>query len=110
MTDQEVRQLALDIVERRVFGTFCMQESEMHLLPQIFKPLLIMDPAEIPEDTVHVYEYMEKAGRRITNNSLTFFSCRFITASLMDRLSPVVLELIGEREHFLHVPQEEGSA
>jgi hypothetical protein len=99
MNEKELKQLALDVVEGRVFGTWNMKSCE-HDLPLVFMPLALMTEP-LPEDTAHIYEHLDKAGPMSVNGMPTFVSCRILLKEDSDKLMPMVRELIKQRKEFL---------
>lgn len=82
MEEKELKQLAIDISENKVFGTFHMNESEMSNMSYVFMPLVFMKEeqkqAMIDKKVVHFYEYYDKAGPRSVNGMPCFFSMSHI--------------------------------
>ena len=82
MEDKELKKLAIDIVENKVFGTFHMNKCEIANMGMIFMPLLFMSDEQKQElsnnKAVHFYEYLTEAGPRSVNGFPTFMSVRNI--------------------------------
>ena len=83
MEEKELRQLAIDISENKVFGTFHMKDSEMETnLGMVFMPFVFMSEEQrkemIDKKVVHFYEYIDKAGPRSVNGMPCFFSMKNI--------------------------------
>lgn len=49
MNESQQKKLAIDIVERRVFGTFNMKIHELDMLPLIFMPIVFINDKDRPE-------------------------------------------------------------
>lgn len=98
-TRKELKQLAIDIVEGKVFGTWNMDNP--HNIHSVFMVSLFMKKKDIPKDTVHFYEYMEKAGRWSVNGMPTFFSARVLNKKEAKILQPLVKEYKKQKESFL---------
>ena len=78
MDDKELKQLAIDISENKVFGTFHMNKCEIANLSAVFMPVVFMTDEQRQESSdnniVHFYEYYDKAGPRSVNGMPCFFS------------------------------------
>jgi len=96
-TDAELRQLAADAVEGRVFGSWMVGDTAS--LPLVFMPLAL--GAQLPKDTQHVYEYLEKAGPRGINGYPSFFSFHVLVKDEAERLQPLIDELVEQKKAFL---------
>lgn len=83
MEDIELKQLAIDISENKVFGTFHMKEREMERdterdIGAVFMPFLFMSDEQrkemVDKGVIHLYEYYDKAGPISVNGMPSFFS------------------------------------
>ncbi len=78
MTEKQLKQLAIDIVERKVFGTFQMSENDMNHLQIVFMPFIALNEEQRQkmndDKIIHVYEYYDKAGPRAVNGMPIFMS------------------------------------
>jgi len=79
MEDKELKQLAIDISENKVFGTFHMNEREIESnISIVFMPFAFMSNEQrkemVDKGVVHFYEYYDKAGPRSVNGMPCFFS------------------------------------
>ena len=101
MTEQELRQLALDMVEGKVFGTWDLPEDHQHLIGNIWMVLILGGADILTDDVAHVYEYLDKAGPRSVNGYPIFWSCRVLTKEDAKKLSPLIDKLEKQREAFL---------
>lgn len=100
MNNDELKQLALDIHEGKVFGTWNIPENESpDTAGVVFMPAIL--GAEIPEDVVHLYEYIEKAGPRSVNGMPIFMSMHILKRYDHEKLVPMINELKKQREEFL---------
>lgn len=101
-TEPELRQLALDIVEGRVFDSSQLGD-DAHLMGSVFMPLAFMEPVakEELETWGLVYEYMSAAGPRAINGYPMFMSCRVLHRDSVPRLRELVLELVDARKAFV---------
>lgn len=102
-TEQELKQLAIDIVEGKVFGTWNLRNPEDAKM--VFFPFGLMDSdlrdKLVSENVAHFYEYLSKAGERGVNGMPTFFSMNCITEEEMDILQPLIKQLREQKEVFL---------
>jgi hypothetical protein len=82
MSDDEIRRLAVDVCEGRVFGTWNIPECDARLVGSIFLPVGLGALAEMPAEEIdrfgEIYEYMDKAGERAINGYPMFFSMRLL--------------------------------
>jgi len=78
MDEKELKQLAIDISENKVFGTFHMNKCEIANMSTVFMPIIFMNDEQRKESAnnniVHFYEYYDKAGPRSVNGMPCFFS------------------------------------
>jgi hypothetical protein len=102
-TDQELKQLAIDIVEGKVFGTWNLENIDDVRL--VFMCSLFLEPEhleKIKADKVeHFYEYMDKATPRSVNGIPTFFSMHYLTQKELDILQPFINQYKEQKESFL---------
>lgn len=106
MTDAAIKQLALDVVEGRVFGSWQLHASERDsLLPVVFMPIIFLDAITIKQidadDIVHFYEYTSSAMPRGVNGCPTFGSMRMLDREDARRLDEQVKKLHVIRKAFL---------
>lgn len=102
-TEQELRQLALDVVEGKVFtDRHC---RDQHEVSRAFMILNLMDKAQMDEllakKPAMFYEYLDKAGPLAVNGNPTFFSLAFLTDDEFNIYAPLVKKLIDQRQEFL---------
>ena len=108
MTDAELRKLAMDIMEGRVFGSWQIPSEEWaQMLGSVFMPLALGGQDVISDDTVHVFEYLDKAGSRFVNGYPMFLSCQCLMADDAERLRAMVEKLQADREAFLSGDSDE---
>jgi len=94
MTNEELKRLAEDICENRVFTDRHINEKDAELTPMIFMPLGLGALSTIDLDNVQVkkkrkeidemamiYEYISEAGPRGINGYPCFFSMKVLTKS-----------------------------
>jgi hypothetical protein len=98
-TKKELKQLAMDIIDDKVFGTWNMHSPRDTY--SVFMVTLFMKKKDIPKDVVHVYEYMDKAGRWSVNGMPTFFSCNFLIKKEVAILHPYLNKYKKQKESFL---------
>jgi hypothetical protein len=100
-----LRALALDIVEGKVFGSWSLRNPDKDL-QLVFMVLLFCKKGDIPKDTGAIYEYMDRAGPTSINGMPTFFSCGFLTQAEYKEVCVYVQEIRKIRESFLQ-PNDE---
>ncbi|HSZ58476.1 MAG TPA: hypothetical protein VK797_22610 [Tepidisphaeraceae bacterium] len=81
-TDDELKALARDIYQGRVFTSSHIADPRDVGL--VFMVLSL--GAKIPPDTAFVYEYLDKAGERSINGYPTFFSCKLLNQAETEKL------------------------
>jgi hypothetical protein len=110
MTDEEVEQLARDLVTNRVFmSDQCRRPEDVGLAFPILSFLEKQDVDKMVKDgIVHVYEYTSAAvsGRSI-NGYPMFFSCRSLNKADYDRVCAVEKRM---REALANVRAKESHA
>lgn len=91
MTDEELKQLAVDIYHGKAFTDRSVRPSDVHLIPQLFMPIALGGPdmAEMfkAEEVTMIYEYIDKAHERSLNGYPMFFSFRYLRRGENDRLA-----------------------
>ena len=110
-SEEELRQLAQDVVDGHVFGSWMLSEHEAeHMLQMVFMPLFFMGTdvntwlkmnSEPDDPFAHMYEYMEKAGPRSINGKPIFMSCQLLRESEAKRLGDLCQEAQRAKEAFL---------
>lgn len=103
LSDKELRSLAMDAVEGRLFGTWmCNSADEMR---GSFPILGLVDQAWMDDmaarDVVHFYEQVSKAAPLAVNGRPMFFSANALTRKDFERLVPLINMLIDQRKQFL---------
>jgi hypothetical protein len=108
MPEIELRQLARDIVEGHIVGTWMQQFTTDASLAQIvFMPIGFMTTAQLEtfreQGVVHVWGNTRTDGhaQRYINGLPMFFSCHMLTRGDAARLNPLVEQAIAERDAFL---------
>ena len=106
MNDKEIKQLAVDIFENRVFGTWCMHRNDACFVGSVFLPIAL--GAEVGKDVEHVYEYLSEAGTMGINGYPTFFSCRLLRKVDWEKLKPLLTKLKEAKDKVLmeDIPDE----
>jgi|TARA_Y100000034_G_C6910429_1_gene424495 hypothetical protein len=106
-TDKELKELAVDIFENKVFGTWAFRDDqEMEsLMGMVFMPFLFMsqeDKAKLTAAKVHhIYEYYDQAGPRSINGKPIFMSMRFILDTEWVKIKKYVEKLEAYRKDFV---------
>jgi hypothetical protein len=99
----KLRQLAMDIVEGRVFGTWNLTNPDDVGL--VFAGTMFMSAEQAKElqqqKVAHFYEYLDKAGPRSFNGMPMFFSMHYLTEEDVESLKPMIEELKAQKQAFL---------
>lgn len=103
-TDDELKRLALDIVDGKVFGSWMTPNQDEGLLP--FKIVtMMMDKEHLKElerrQVIGIYEYMSEAGPMSVNGLPSFMSCRMIHRGEADKLNEFINKAREMRAQFL---------
>lgn len=103
MTDEELKTLAVDISEGKVFGSWMVPaEDAERLMPVIFMPLALGAAEKIQDQDVWgLYEYCDKATRRTVKGYPLFISFKTLSQADCDRLRPLLEKLKKMKEEFL---------
>jgi hypothetical protein len=105
MDDKELKQLAIDISEGKVFGTFHMNEHQMSNMSCVFMPLVFMKEEQrqelIDKKVAHFYEYIDQAGPRSVNGMPCFFSMRNISQDDWSKVVKYIKEYESRVKTFL---------
>lgn len=101
-TDEELRQLALDIVEGKVFGSWMVPNDEGMTAFRIITMFLGPDDyARMRErKVVGLFEYLDKAGPLSVNGLPSFMSMQLIYQVEVDRLNTYIEQLRVMRAQF----------
>ena len=101
MTDSELKQLAVDIAEGKVFGSWMVKQTD--LLPMIFLPLSFGGAEKLKDIEVwSLFEYSEKAlGNQIKGHPV-FPSFKYLTKDDCEKLNPMLEKLKLMKQEFLN--------
>jgi len=82
-SDKELKQVAMDLVDGKIFTDRHFHQGEAARLAQmVFMPLALMDEQQVPlfmaEQPELIYEYYDKAGPRAINGYPIFFSMQWL--------------------------------
>lgn len=104
-TDSELKQLAIDIVDGKVFTDQHISQSQKHMLGQVFMPLLLGGVDELRAhdklgDLGLIYEYYSEAGPLSINGMPTFTSLNFLSITDTLRMSVFYKEYYALKEQF----------
>lgn len=100
-TEPELRQLAMDIADGKVFGSWMRDDG--HLAFQCVTALLPPEALQkmLDAKVAGLYEYYDKAEPRGINGMPAFFSYKVVLASEAPRLDQLVKELYEVKKKFL---------
>lgn len=102
MTNEELKNLALDISEGKVFGSWMIpEEQQERLFPVIFMPLALGAGDKLPDDVWALYEYHDKSGKTSHNGYPNFMSFKFLTKEDVEKLQPMLTQLQEMKRTFL---------
>jgi hypothetical protein len=105
-TEQELKQLALDVVEGKVFTDRHCSSFDEAL--RSFMIIRLMSKEQLEElmakEPVMFYEYYSKAGPLSINGMPSFFSINFLTKEEGAIYESMIQKLITQRKEFLGEP------
>jgi hypothetical protein len=96
-TEAELKILAEDIFNGRVFGTWLGEHA--------IDSFLILRLAGAPIGACHAFEYLDKAGPMAINGQPMFMSCQFVDREEAVIINENITQLKEARENYL---QESG--
>lgn len=87
MADEDLKVVARDILEQKIFTSNHIREYDMHMLGSIFIPMIFGGADQIDlEDLGIIYEYYDEAGPSSINGYPIFFSCRMMSKADSKRM------------------------
>lgn len=102
-TEAELKQLALDCVEGKIFHN-CMLADTADLR-MVFIPLALMDNKQLDDldasEPHLIFEYLSEASPRGVNGMPSFFSMQCLSKAEFEIFKPMVDELERQRKAFL---------
>lgn len=103
-TEDELKRLALDIVDGKVFGSWMTPNPDEGLMP--FRIItMMMDVTYLEQlqqrQVVGLYEYLSEAGPMSVNGLPSFMSCRCIYKGEVERLNELINQARQMRAQFL---------
>jgi hypothetical protein len=106
MLEVERRQLALDIMDGKIFATWNIKPSDgKDMIGAIFMPLAL--GAKLPKGVAHLYEYLSAAGPRSINGYPIFTSLRILLKEDAEAIFPMLAELEKQRKAFVNEEDKE---
>lgn len=109
-TDEELKQLAVDIIDEKFFSTIGMPEHDFHLLSMIFMPLALMDEETAngigEKDPVAFYADMSKRLQRSINGYPIFGEVGMILRSEWERFAIFYNQYLNMKKSFLNNEQK----
>ena len=96
--EAELRQLAMDMVEGKVFGDW--QIDDPSLIMSVFVPFALCSPKQLPSNIHGLFEYMSEAGPRSVNGYPMFMSMKILTVNDREAIVPMVKQYAELRQAF----------
>jgi len=104
-TDEEIKQLVVDVVGGRVFCDYMVPEGNNNSMSMVFMPLALMSREDgeklIEEEASMLYEYLEKAGPRSVNGYPGFFSFQVLNRADHDYFVDEMVKYLDMHAEFL---------
>ena len=111
-SDRELRQIAMDFVDGKIFTDRHLRPNEADLVSHVFMPLGLMDNEKmsvfLADKPRLIYEYLDSVSPRglAVNGYPIFFSMRFLNEEETGVVMGYVEELSQQRCVFLGPPEE----
>lgn len=106
LPNHKIKQLAMDIVDGKVFGSWMMRDGDDRLMPTIFMPVMFMPEwwaLECVRDKIsQVYEYQSEAMPRGVNGYPCFGSMRLIDRNDVAKLDIAINKLVAMKQAFMN--------
>jgi hypothetical protein len=105
LSEEELRKVAADFVENRIFTTMQIRKTDADMLQVIFIPLMfIVESGAWMANAAFLYEYMDKAGLREANGYPCFFSVKKLTKHDYPAFVRYVEDYKAIKEQFFSAP------
>lgn len=104
-TDEELKQLAMDIYDNKVFTNRHIEPGHMaKMMGSIFMPFGLGGLSNTPKEDMEriglIYEYMDKAGPIAVNGYPTFMSMQFLTREQDTKMNEYYAKYESMKEEF----------
>jgi len=103
MTDDAIKQLAIDIVDGKVFTSSHIPNYED--ISMVFMPLAFLDEKQkkdlLTKDPAFIYEYMSESCKMSVNGMPTFMSFRFLNSKDLKKLNEFSKEYQELKDKFM---------
>lgn len=103
-SEAELRQLAMDMVEGKVFGDW--QVDDDATVRMVFLPLAFCGPKHLPRNIGGIYEYIDQSGPRSINGYPMFMTMQFMTDKDREVIIQMVKEYVELRNKFRGGPAQ----
>jgi hypothetical protein len=103
-SQEEIKQLAIDVVEGKVFGSWMIPPKDLALLERIFMPLALTPTDALPKDISVVYEYRDKVAPLGINGYPVFFSFHYLNGEERELLTQEMNLYQKLKQQFLAKP------
>lgn len=90
MTDVELKILAIDIINEKVFGSWMIPKDHAEKISNIFLPLSIGAVNYLPDDVWALYEYRDKSLPMAYEGMPVFSSCKYLQKDDVEKLAGVI--------------------
>jgi hypothetical protein len=104
-SEEELRKLAAEFVEDRIFTTLQIRDTDADMLQVIFMPLMfIKESGAWLANAAFLYEHMDQAGPRAVNGYPSFFSVKKLTKHNYRAFTRYVEDYKAIKEQFFSAP------
>jgi hypothetical protein len=94
LPDEVLKQIALDVTDGKIFGSWMLPETQVeNLVHIVFMPLAFGAAKQLPEGTATLYEYLDKSGPRTINGYPIFYSMKTLTLEDTNKLANYIQKI-----------------
>ena len=99
MTPENLLQLAMGIVEGRIFTSQHIEEQVLlTTLPFVFLPLALVAPSSMPGNLGMLWQYMSEAGPQAINGYPIFMTANLMASEDIQPLQELIRKIQASRE------------
>jgi len=104
-TEEQLKQLALDAVDNKIFTDRHFPQGQQNMVPMVFMPIGLGLFKDWTKDEISrvgmIYEDLSKAGPRSVNGLPTFMSLQMINVTDFDKFAKYADEYMQLKDMFL---------
>lgn len=111
MSDEKIKQVAMDCVEDRIFGSWMLRKGDEYNVTMVFMVIMMMPlwwRLELERDEiVQFYEYLSEASPRGVNGYPCFFSLRTLDRNDVRRIDIAIKRIVALKKKFMDEDSED---